>query len=124
LKILGIDDNIDINKLLSTVAKADGHDFRWVDNGRDGLKCIREEKFDAVLLDLAMPGFSGDEVIDSLVKENIIKKQPIILFTASSKTDEEIHELIKKGAHSCIRKPTNIQDLLKKLREISAEKSK
>jgi len=124
LKILGIDDNIDINKLLSTVAKADGHDFRWVDNGRDGLKCIREEKFDAVLLDLAMPEFSGDQVIDSLVKESIIKKQPIILFTASSKTDEEIQGLIDKGAHSCIRKPVNIHDLLKKLRKIGSETKK
>jgi len=124
LKILGIDDNVDINKLISTVAKAEGHDFRWVDNGREGLKLIREEKFDAVLLDLAMPEFSGTDVIDTLVKEGLIKKQPIIIFTASSKTDEEIQQLVAKGAHSCIRKPANIQDLLKKLREISSEKSK
>jgi len=124
LKILGIDDNVDINKLISTVAKADGHDFRWVINGREGLKLIREEKYDAVLLDLAMPDFSGTEVIDSLIKEGIIKKQPIILFTASSKTDEEIQELINKGAHSCIRKPANIQNLLKRLREISSETKK
>ncbi len=124
MKILAIDDNVDINKLLSTVLKSEGHDFRWVDNGREGLKLIREEKFDAVLLDLAMPEFSGTEVIDTLVKEGIIKKQPIIIFTASSKTDEEIQQLVAKGAHSCIRKPANNQDLLKKLREISSEKSK
>jgi len=124
LKILQIDDNIDINKLISTVAKADGHDFRWVDNGREGLKFIREEKFDAVLLDLAMPEFSGTAVINALIKEDIINKQPIILFTASSKTDEEIQKLIDKGAHSCIRKPVNIQDLLKKLRKIGSETKK
>ena len=124
MKILGIDDNVHINKLLSTVVKNDGHDFKWVDNGKEGLNLIRDKKFDAVLLDLTMPEMSGSQIIDVLSAEGIIKKQAVIIFTASSKTDEEMQALIEKGAHSCIRKPINIQELLKKLRKISSEKSK
>ena len=47
-----------------------------------------------------------------------MKKQKIVLFTASSMTDTEIDQLLKQGVHSCIRKPVDIPDLLEKLVEI------
>jgi len=118
MKILGIDDNTDINELLDTVLNGSGHEFIYVKNGTEGLKFIREEKFDIVLLDLAMPEFSGFDVINSLLKEGLLTKQKIILFTASSVLDSEIEELIKKGVHSCIRKPVDLDFLLEKLEQL------
>ena len=118
LKILGIDDNEDINNVMKDVFESAGHDFTSVNNGRDGVKLIREHHFDAVLLDIAMPKFNGKDVINVLVKEGIIKKQPVIVFTASLFSDSEVEEVIKKGVHSCIRKPigmNNILDVLKNL---------
>jgi CheY-like chemotaxis protein len=47
-----------------------------------------------------------------------MNKQKIVLFTASSMTDTEIEQLLKKGVHSCIRKPVDIPVLLEKLVEI------
>ena len=87
MKILGIDDNEDINNVMKDVFESAGHDFTSVNNGRDGIKLIREHHFDVVLLDIAMPKFSGKDVIDVLVKDGIIKKQPVIVFTASSVPD-------------------------------------
>ena len=118
MKILGIDDNTDINELLDTVLNGSGHEFTHVTNGTEGLKLIREKKFDIVLLDLAMPEFSGFDVINSLLKEGLLTKQKIILFTASSVLDSEIEELIKKGVHSCIRKPVDLDFLLEKLEQL------
>jgi len=120
MKILGIDDNEDINKLMKDVLEAVGHDFTSVTNGQDGIKLIHEQQFDLVLLDIAMPGFSGQDVVDVLVKDGIIKKQPVILFTASSISDFDIQELIKKGAHSCLRKPIEIDDLLDAVKKLNA----
>ena len=117
MKILGIDDNIDINEMLDTVLNGSGHDFIYVKNGTEGLKLIHEKKFDVVLLDLAMPEFSGFDVINSLLKDGLLTKQKVILFTASSVLDSEIEELIKKGIHSCIRKPVDIDLLLDKLEQ-------
>jgi|ERR671914_1645463 CheY-like chemotaxis protein len=117
MKILGIDDNIDINEMLDTVLNGSGHDFIYVKNGTEGLKLIHEKKFDVVLLDLAMPEFSGFDVINSLLKDGLLTKQKVILFTASSVLDSEIEELIKKGIHSCIRKPVDIDLLLEKLEQ-------
>ena len=119
MNILGIDDNEDILKLLNTVLTSKGHDFTQAVNGKDGLKLIEEQNFDAILLDLAMPEFSGIDVIESLKKGNKIKDQKIILFTASSATDKEIDALLQyDGIKSCIRKPVDINVLIKKVEEV------
>jgi len=121
MKILGIDDNFAINELLDTVLNSSGHEFSYVDNGKDGLKRIQENSFDLVLLDLSMPEFTGMDVVEALNNEGIINKQKIVLFTASSMTDSEIAELMKKGVHSCIRKPIDIDVLLEKIDTIGKE---
>lgn len=121
MKILGIDDNEDINKLLQSVAKSEGHEFIQVNNGVAGLEKIRNENFDVVLLDIAMPDFSGRDVVDALAKDGMVKKQPIILFTASSITDDEINEMIAMGVHSCIRKPAPLDTILGTLEKIVSD---
>jgi len=119
MNILGIDDNEDILKLLKTVLTSKGHDFTQALNGKDGVKLIEEQNFDAILLDLAMPEFSGLDVIESLKKSNRLKDQKIILFTASSATDKEIDILLQNdGIKSCIRKPVDIKVLINKVEEV------
>ena len=119
MKILGIDDNEDILMLLDTVMSSNGHNFTQVGNGKEGVKLIEEQNFDAILLDLAMPEFSGIDVIESLKKSNNLKDQKIIIFTASSATDKEIGELLQNvGVSSCIRKPVDITTLINKVEEI------
>jgi len=118
MNILGIDDNEDILQLLKTVLTTKGHDFTSAVNGKDGIKLIEEQNFDAILLDLAMPEFSGIDVIESLKKSNNLKDQKIIIFTASSATDDEIVELLQNvGVSSCIRKPVDINVLINRVEE-------
>ena len=119
MNILAIDDNEDILKLLDTVITGEGHNFTQVRNGKEGVKIIEEQNFDAILLDLAMPEFSGIDVIESLKKSNKLKDQKIIIFTASSATETDIDELLlNEGVSSCIRKPVDIDTLMKKVEEI------
>jgi len=119
MNILGIDDNEDILMLLDTVISSNGHNFTQVGSGKEGVKVIKEQNFDAILLDLAMPEFSGIDVIESLKKSNNLKDQKIILFTASSATDKQIGELLQnEGVSSCIRKPVEIDTLIKELENI------
>ncbi len=119
MNILAIDDNEDILKLLDTVITGEGHNFTQVRNGKEGVKIIEEQNFDAILLDLAMPEFSGIDVIESLKKSNILKDQKIVIFTASSATDKEIGELLQnEGISLCIRKPVDIKFLIKKIEDL------
>ena len=120
MKILGIDDNADINDLLNTVLTASGHEYSSVTDGREGVKLIQQNKYDLVLLDIAMPEFSGVDVIDALRKEKLLEKQKIVILTASSITDKEIEELLQIGVKKCIRKPLDIDVLVEELEKISA----
>lgn len=120
MKILGIDDNPDIIKYVDLTATGMGHEFSSANNGRDGLKMIQEHQYDLVLLDLSMPEFSGIDVIDQLVADDIIKNQKIVIFTASSSTDSDFDELIRKGIHSYLAKPIDIDILMAKITEIES----
>jgi CheY-like chemotaxis protein len=113
MKILGIDDNTDITELLDTVLNGSGHEYTFVNDGKSGVKKIKENQYDLVLLDLAMPGFSGEDVLAELNKEELIKKQKIIIFSASSNSDSEMDELVsKRGAYTYVRKPVDVDKLL------------
>ena len=122
MRILGIDDNADINALLETVLTASGHEYSSVTDGREGVKLMQQNKYDILLLDLAMPEFSGHDVLAALRKEKLFDKQKIVILTASSVTDEEIDKILKDGVHECIRKPLDIDLLVEKLEQIHAGK--
>lgn len=118
MKVLGIDDNSDINSLLGTVLVASGHQFISVTDGREGIKLLKQNPYDIVLLDLAMPEFSGFDVLETLKKEGLIEKQKIILLTASSITDQEIDDLLKTGISSYLRKPLDIDVFLERVEQV------
>lgn len=111
-KILLIDDNVSITDMMSKYLTFKHFDCTTCNDGRNGLTLIEQGKFDIILLDLAMPDFSGIDVIDHLYKNGKINDLKIILFTASSINDAQIEDLLKKGAHSCIKKPVQLQTLV------------
>ncbi len=121
MKILGIDDNADLLSLCEITLSSEGHEYTGINNGREGLQAIKDKKFDAVLLDLAMPDFSGADLIDALVKEGIMNKQKVIIFTASSATEEEYGPLLEKGVHSILKKPLDVDVLMETVKKIGSE---
>ena len=121
MKILGIDDNEELLGLSEVALTFEGHEYTGIDNGRDGLQAIRDEKFDIVLLDLSMPEFSGEDVIDALVKDGIMNKQKIVIFTAANPTKKEIDQFLEKGAHSVLKKPLDMDQFIAHVQKISTE---
>ena len=121
MKILGIDDNQDLLDLCKVVLTTSGHEYTGVLTGKEGLESMRKEKFDLVLLDLSMPEFSGIDVIDALDKDGLMKKQKIVIFTASSATEKEYGPLLEKGAHSVIKKPLDVDLLVEHIKKIDSE---
>lgn len=117
MRILLIDDNQQITKMLTTFLDLKGHECINVNDGKSGLSILNEQSFDVVLLDLAMPEFSGYDVIDTLEKEGKLKDHKIIVFTASSISNEELDKLVQRGVHSYLLKPTDLEELLEKITE-------
>ena len=121
MKILLIDDNKDITELLSKYLRLSNHECHTSNDARNGLNMIENQKYDAVLLDLAMPDFSGVDVIHVLVEKNKIRNQRIIIFTASSKPNNDLDELIKMGVHSCLNKPMDPDELISYLENLEVK---
>ena len=118
MKILEIDDNPDIIKFVELTVTSMGHEFSSSDNGKEGLEMIKNNHYDVVLLDLSMPEFSGIDVINRLIAEDLMKNQKIVIFTASSFSENNIEDLKKKGIHSYLTKPIDIDSLMEKINEL------
>jgi len=108
-------------ELLKIFFASEGHEYVGVLTGQEGLKKIKDEIFDMVLLDLAMPDFSGIDVINALVKEDLMNKQKVVIFTASSATEKEYAPLLEKGVYSIIKKPVDFDVLSGYLKKIESE---
>jgi len=87
-------------------------------DGREGLSLILEQPFDAILLDLTMPKFSGFDIIESLVQAGKIKEQKILVFSAGDVKEDEINKLKAKGVYDSIHKTTDMNTLEKTIRSM------
>ena len=117
LEILIIDDNEQITKMLTTFLELKEHKCTIANDGKEGLNIIKENRHDVILLDLAMPEFDGYSVIKDLEENNSLKDHKIIVFTASTITQEELDQLVTRGVTSYLLKPIDIDILLSKLVE-------
>ena len=112
MKVLIIDDNANINKMLKQFIELKGHQCVTVTDGRNGLELIRKQKFDVIVLDLAMPEFTGFDVVNELSKTGEIKNQNIIVLTAATVSKDQIDSLYKAGVKSFLKKPVSPEVLL------------
>lgn len=118
MKILLIDDNESIVKMLDKFLTIKGHDCTASFDGKNALSIMVREKFDAIILDLAMPEFSGYDLINELGKKDGIKEQNIIVLTASVMTAEQENVLLKQGVKVCLKKPVAPEILLRTLKSV------
>jgi len=120
MKILIVDDDVELTKALESTITSVGHDVQCANDPKEGLRLIREQKHDLVLLDLSMPEFSGVDIIETLVEDGKIKLKNIVIITASAANDEELQKLMDSGVHSVLRKPVDIDAILDKIEEVSS----
>ncbi len=113
MRVLVIDDNVDITGMFERYLKLKGYDCTVSNNGVNGLNLIKNQSFDYVILDMSMPDFGGMNVIESLEKEDLLKQNKIVVLTASSIPNEEIESLTRKeGVVSFLKKPVQLSELL------------
>jgi two-component system OmpR family response regulator len=117
MKILLIDDNEEITDLLQTTFAAKGYPCQVSNDGKEGLELIKKKKHDIVLLDLAIPRFSGEDILEELLQAGPIEDYNIFVFTASVISENEMDEFVKKGVLGCIRKPVRLDELLDTLQK-------
>ncbi len=116
-KILVVDDEPDILKVISFRLKKAGYEILTARDGKAALDLIAVNKPDLILLDLRMPVMSGEEVCATLKTSVELKTLPVILLTASSggKIADKAKEL---KADDYMIKPFEAEVLLEKVRKL------
>ncbi|WP_346355601.1 response regulator [Azotosporobacter soli] len=112
LKVLVVDDESQIRRLIKV--SLEGHGFKVLEaaTGRDGLEQLIGVKPDILLLDLGLPDTDGKEVIRQIREWSAI---PIIILSARDQEDEKI-EALDIGANDYLTKPFGIGELMARIR--------
>jgi DNA-binding NtrC family response regulator len=116
-RILIIDDEASIRESLETLLTLEGYNIETAPEGDTGLDLIDRRSYDLVLLDLALPGKNGLEVLH-LIREHH-PDLPVIMITAFGKVDNVV-EAIRTGAQNFVQKPWDNEKLLADIRSAIA----
>jgi two-component system, OmpR family, response regulator RegX3 len=113
-RILVIDDEPTIRESVSYALEHEGFEVRAVEDGEIGLRVAREEPFDAVVLDVMLPGLSGTEVCRLLRAESAV---PILMLTARNAEVDRVVGL-ELGADDYVPKPFAMRELVARVRAL------
>lgn len=105
--ILVVEDNQDIQALLAEVLQTD-YQVLQADDGASGLQQFQHGSVDLVILDLMLPGITGESVLKTIRKKSSV---PILVLTAIQ-DKQKIVELLNAGANDYLTKPFDLDELL------------
>ncbi len=120
MKIHIIDDNPDMTDMLKMYFTKKGHECSISNDGHGGLDIILNQKSNVILLDIAMPEFSGIDIVTNLYTNGKMQELNIIILTASPITVDEDEQLKKKGVKAILKKPIDPNQLLDYLEKIQS----
>ena len=119
-KVLVVDDSNVITDLVKLMLEKSGYGCIGVNSAKECEQLLQKEKFDLVLLDIAMPEVTGLDVLASIKNDGRQKGTKVVLFTASSPTETELEGYMAKGAIGLIRKPVKKESLIAQLEKYLA----
>lgn len=123
-RILIIEDDVTINKLLRSIIEKNGYAVDSAYSGTEGITMGLHEEYSLILLDLMLPEKSGEEVMEELRRANTT---PVIVLSSKNETYNRI-ELLRLGADDYITKPFDVDEVILRiqavLRRTSQQESK
>jgi two-component system OmpR family response regulator len=114
MRLLIIEDEPDLLESLAEALREDGYAVDTAMDGEDGLSKAIYADYDAVVLDVMLPGMSGFTVLEKL---RLKKKTPVLILTARSATPDRVRGL-DAGADDYLPKPYELPELLARIRAL------
>ncbi len=109
--ILIIDDSNLIRKLLTTLLTPRNYQILTANNGTDGLKLLKEQPVDLVILDMELPDIHGTKVLNT-IKSDVETMQTEVVVLSGSSEPNIISTVLKQGACSFIKKPFASEEII------------
>ena len=114
MRILVVEDEPDLLAVVAKTLREEQYAVDTAADGPEGLHKAAQWDYDAIVLDLMLPGIDGLEVLERLRK---VKKTPVLAVTAMDKVNDRIRGL-DAGADDYIVKPFDLHELLARLRAV------
>lgn len=118
-RILVVDDEPHIRRVLSAILGGQGYDVRTARDGMEGLDELSVESVDLVILDLMMPGADGLEILSKIRSDPLRSETPVIILTAKGQ-DADRDAAMAGGANDFMTKPFSPKKLIARIHEIIA----
>ncbi len=115
MRILVVDDEINIRTLICTYLEMENFETDAAENGLSAQRLLSQEAYEAVLLDLKMPGMDGLELLRWIRHEGF--RMPIIMISAHGEIPDAVAAL-KEGAQDYVTKPFDIEEVTLRLRSL------
>lgn len=121
MRILIVEDELDLNMVLSEMLTIEGYNVDSSYDGTDGLDNALSGIYDLIILDIMLPKKNGIEVLSEIRKSNI--NTPVLMLTAKSEIEDKISGL-DNGADDYLTKPFNSKELLARIRALLRRREK
>lgn len=115
-KVLIVEDEPDIRKLIRTAFELAGHRVTEASTGEEGLMMAAGGRPDLIILDVMLPGMSGGQVLERLQRAADTSRIPVIVVTASGQAFDTL--MWQVGPDNTFAKPFDTDDLVARAAEI------
>ena len=116
MNILLVEDEARVADFVARGLKADGFAVTHFEDGEQALECLKDNRFDVIVLDLMLPGISGQDVCRTIrARKNFT---PILMLTALDQTDDRVAGL-NLGADDYLNKPFDFDELVARLNALA-----
>ncbi|MFA6003780.1 MAG: response regulator transcription factor [Elusimicrobiota bacterium] len=121
-RILIIEDDGDLQQVLSIAFNREGFETHYAFNGQEGYDKVVALQPDIILLDLMMPVLNGVEVIKLVTSNTSVRDIPIVVMTAHSDQSEMLeHSIRAHGVREYVRKPFEVKAVMALVRRLIAQ---
>lgn len=118
MNLLTIDDNIDTTEAVNDYCNMEGISCKVVNDGQKGLSEIHERDYDLILLDLAMPEYSGFDLLSEMKKQGVRDKKIVVFSACCCLKMDDFKDYKEVGVREIIKKPVELDHLDKVVKSI------
>ena len=121
MKVLVVDDEKNIRDSIQKLFGLEGIDVTTASDGLAGKEALGGQTFDAIILDLRMPGMGGQALLEWIVAEGI--RSPVIMISALGEISDAVRAL-KSGAEDYLIKPFDPEELIRKVKSVALNRKR
>jgi two-component system, NtrC family, response regulator HydG len=114
LNVLLVDDDREMTETLGDILREKSYHVEIANSGNEAIQRVKNRPFDAILLDIKMPGINGVETYKEIKK---IRPESLVMFMTAQSVEDLVAEALEDGAYGIMYKPIKVEEAVKFIEE-------